>query len=51
MTWIWKEEEAVIATAETTDLTRMEVFELLTMYEEMCADYYQVDIDGRGGTY
>jgi hypothetical protein len=43
----------VTATAETTDWTRMEVFELLTMqvYERMCANYYQVDIDGRGGTY
>lgn len=33
VTWIWKEGEAVTATAETTDWTRIEVFELLTMCE------------------
>lgn len=38
------------ATAETTDCTRMEVFELLTMYERMCVDYYQVDIGGEERT-
>ena len=32
VTWIWKEEELVTETAETTDWTRMEVFKLLTTY-------------------
>ena len=35
------------ATAETTDWTRMEVFELLTMYERTRIDYYQIDTEGK----
>jgi hypothetical protein len=43
----------VTETAETTDWTRMDVFELLTMYERMCVSIIIIKSIsmGGGGTY
>jgi hypothetical protein len=42
----------VTATEETTDWTKMEVFELLTMYRKgRVPIIFKVDMYRRGGTY